>query len=508
LDIRDCYCADDCWLGPYFGANAHNGLDVNHPKGTSVWAPIDFDDHFLFDSLARGQNNNRWRGVRTWPNGDTWYLQIHHIYNLFVPEHTPLKAGTLYADAAGAQVGLHPHSHFVFMVKEQGDDQALFMDPWVIFWQTYEDLKERTGAIKAAMNPLSPARTGEAVAFNSAGSRKGPIGSELSYRWLFGDGGWSDDPNPTHTYARVYPVTLIVSDGAETDSFTQHITVTGESLALPALTLEADEPTFRKRSAHVMDVYGQPLRLIPHTLYFTGRPTRPRPTPKVVTIKNTGGGTMPAAFISSIQYYRGSDWLELELTGSGDQQQLRVTCDAAGLHPGLYCAQVYLTCPGAVNETQGFDVQLLVPLQEPENKWLGNTPKQVVDDSDVSFYATPWFWVGCRVKTVFQGFRGFHLTSGHRTADDEFVRFTPDLPAGRHQVSLADETPFAEEAAFWVVVRHRDGDDRIWMEPCKSRIIGTFYFDEGTDGYVEIHTKDSRGEVLADAVVFFMLEQD
>lgn len=40
------------------------------------------------------------------------------------------------------------------------------------------------------------------------------------------------------------------------------------------------------------------------------------------------------------------------------------------------------------------------------------------------------------------------------------------------------------------------------MEPSKTRIIGTFYFDEGTDGYVEIHTKDSRGEVLADAVMF------
>ncbi|MBE7539067.1 MAG: hypothetical protein HS122_11710 [Opitutaceae bacterium] len=27
IDIADCYNGDDCWLGPYFWADAHGGLD-------------------------------------------------------------------------------------------------------------------------------------------------------------------------------------------------------------------------------------------------------------------------------------------------------------------------------------------------------------------------------------------------------------------------------------------------------------------------------------------------
>ncbi|MFY9389731.1 MAG: hypothetical protein WAQ49_04345, partial [Limnochordia bacterium] len=45
----------------------------------------------------------------------------------------------------------------------------------------------------------------------------------------------------TFLYAQpgVYPVTLIVSDEAQTASFTQHITITGEAVERPALVLEA-----------------------------------------------------------------------------------------------------------------------------------------------------------------------------------------------------------------------------------------------------------------------------
>lgn len=512
LDIRDCYMGNNCWLGPYLGANAHGGLDLNHPKGTAIWAPIDFDDHYLFNSLAQGHNNNRWRGTHTWPNGDTWILQIHHIYHLLVPEHTPIKAGTLYAEAAGASVGNHEHSHFVFRVKENGADEELLLDPWILFWQMYEDLKERMGAIKAVMEPLSPAQTGEIVSFSSLGSRTGPIGHELSYRWLFGDGGWSDEANPTHVYVKpgVYPVTLVVSDGAQTDSFTQHITIIGANTEEPALILESDEPTFRRRPVHAMDVYGQPLRWLPHTLYFTARATRPIPNPKTVILRNEGAATLSQAVIIDVDYNHGDGWLKLELAGSGNNQQLYVTCDASGLAAGKYSARVQIACPGAVNEVQGFDIELLVASQEAGNEWLNMTPIQVVDDRDPGFYATPWFWIGCEVQTtaVPKGYGGFHLTNGGRAAEDEFVRFTPDLPSGKHRVSLVRETPFTRDTGFWVLVRHRDGEDKIWMEPSKTRVIGTFYFDEGTDGYVEIHTKDSRGEVLADAVMFHLLEQD
>ena len=46
LRIEDCYSGEDCWLGAYQGASAHGGLDINHPPGTPLWAPLDIHDHF------------------------------------------------------------------------------------------------------------------------------------------------------------------------------------------------------------------------------------------------------------------------------------------------------------------------------------------------------------------------------------------------------------------------------------------------------------------------------
>jgi len=151
LDIRECYNGDDCWMGPYFGASAHGGLDINHPRGTPVWAPIDLDDQWLFNRVPEA-NNNRWRGVRTWPDGSAWTLQVHHVIRLTVPERTPLQAGRQFAEGAGVRVGSHDHSHFVFRVREGGDPAAaeshngrdpdsadILLDPWILFWQMYQD---------------------------------------------------------------------------------------------------------------------------------------------------------------------------------------------------------------------------------------------------------------------------------------------------------------------------------------------------------------------------------
>lgn len=137
LDITDCYCGEDCWLGPYFGASAHGGLDINHPPGTPIWAPIAMDDHYYFNSLKKGDENNRWRGHRFWPDGSEWRLQCHHMTRLTVPEHTPLLAGAQYAAGAGVHSGYHHHSHFAFMVVQEND--AIWLDPWILFWQMYRD---------------------------------------------------------------------------------------------------------------------------------------------------------------------------------------------------------------------------------------------------------------------------------------------------------------------------------------------------------------------------------
>ena len=84
---------DDCYLGPYLGKACYVGMDVNHPKGSVLFAPIRFDTQAYFNSLADGDNNNRWRGIRRWENGDIWALQSHHLIDLLVSENSPLAAG-------------------------------------------------------------------------------------------------------------------------------------------------------------------------------------------------------------------------------------------------------------------------------------------------------------------------------------------------------------------------------------------------------------------------------
>ena len=147
LRIEDCYQGGDCWMGPYFGVEAHGGLDINHPAGTPIWTPIAIDDHEVYAHVDRGANNNRWRGVHRWADGSAWTLRVCHIIRLRVAEHEPIAAGTHLADGAGMLTGTHEHSHFVFGVREPeaGDDDEILLDPWILFWQMYRD-REQTAA--------------------------------------------------------------------------------------------------------------------------------------------------------------------------------------------------------------------------------------------------------------------------------------------------------------------------------------------------------------------------
>ena len=138
LRIEDCYNGEDCWLGAYSGASAHGGLDINHPAGTPIWAPLDIHYHYLFNSIATGHNNNRWRGIHYWENGSQWILQVHHIIELTVPEFEPVGKGLQFAKGAGVRVGFHEHSHFVFKIFDEGE--LVMLDPWILFWKMYRDL--------------------------------------------------------------------------------------------------------------------------------------------------------------------------------------------------------------------------------------------------------------------------------------------------------------------------------------------------------------------------------
>lgn len=137
IAVEQCYRGEDVWMGPYDGKAAHGGLDINMKSGTVLTAPIAFDDHYLFNSLAMKDNNNRWRGVRRWPNGAVWWLQAHHLNRMLVPERGPLLRGKAYAETAGVYFGVVHHTHFVFRVFEEGESNLI--DPWIFFWQTFRD---------------------------------------------------------------------------------------------------------------------------------------------------------------------------------------------------------------------------------------------------------------------------------------------------------------------------------------------------------------------------------
>jgi len=141
LRIEDCYDGADCWMGPYFGAEAHGGLDINHPAGTPIFAPLAIDDHAFHDHIDRGDENNRWRGVHRWPDGSVWVLGLCHLIRLLAGEHEPIAAGAHYAEGAGVHVGMYEHSHFTFAVREPGaaEGEEVLLDPWILFWQMYRD---------------------------------------------------------------------------------------------------------------------------------------------------------------------------------------------------------------------------------------------------------------------------------------------------------------------------------------------------------------------------------
>ena len=424
LDVSACYNGDDCYLGPYLGQACHVGMDINHPKGNLLFAPIDFDTQAYFNSLAMGHNNNRWRGIRRWENGDVWALQTHHLIELLVPENTPLMSRSKYATTAGVHVGSHQHTHFEFKIgrareildgdsqlhqpgsiavpidfddespRAQEQPEVLHLDPWIVFRQIFEDRRSRRKETRAMMKPLGPARTGQSVTFSAEGSRPGPGGNKLGYFWTFGDGGSARGPRPIHLFARsgVYPVTLVVDDGVHRDSTTQHVTINGEPVQEPLLALSAPgEPTFCLRPVHAVDVYGQAIPFIPHALRFLARSSRSAPDVKVIHLANMGTGDLPEAGVPKIEPQSAAAWLEVACQGQDNRQSFKVAVDATGLAPGKYTASVEVACTGALNSPQAFRVELQVdghPLQRDVT----------VDDRDPGFHATPYFWVGQAVS--------------------------------------------------------------------------------------------------------------
>lgn len=526
LDVGKCYNGDDCYLGPYLGQACHVGMDINHAKGSFLFAPIRFDTQAYFNSVAAGDNNNRWRGIRRWKNGDVWALQTHHLIDLLVPQNAPLESGVKYATTAGVHVGSHEHTHFEFKIGRPRDEaigdeasiaepvdfddeselaqeqpEVLHLDPWILFWHSFEDRRDRRREIRAAMQPEEPAQVGEPIRFSAAGSREGLTGKYFRCFWSFGGTDMAEGPIVTHVFRRpgMFPVRLVVDDGANRDSTVQWVSVSGSPDDQAALVLRVPgELPFRPWPNGAAETFAQPVRQIPCTLRFVARPSNPRPAPKIVHIETTLGNefiTMPPV---QFEYEDGGNWLRVTRQRRRKALWLEVAVDATQQKPGTYSALVSTACPDLPDSPRRFRVELHVPNKPPK-------ADITIDDADPGFYATPYFWVGhrfCRCPANRRGYGGFYLTNGNRAAPNQFARFTPDLLPGKYDVSLSEETPFSPQVEFDVRVRHADGDDRVRMRPENSRIIGTFEFDEGTDGFVEILAEDSKGLVIADAMHF------
>lgn len=544
IDIADTYNGDNCWMGAYSGFQAHGGMDVNLPPGVPNYTPFAVDRQFLRE-YKQGFYNTSWHGFREWDNGDIWQIEIAHVINVLYPKNAPIEGGIPFVEASGVGNRHVHHSHYNFDITTGNPKQEILLDPWILFWQAFEDNKEKTGAIKAAMMPFSPGSTGQQISFSSQGSRPGHNGRKLQYYWTFGEGGWSGEPNPVYRYARpgIYPVTLTVEDGVHKAAFTQHITIDGPVVNQPAIVLSAsEEPSFHLRPVQMMDTYGIPVRVIPHTLHFTARESRPEPLPKTVQINNQGQGKLPENISSAITYLSGSNWLKVK--PSANAQQFEVSINASGMPTGNYRAKVVVKTPGALNPEQAFMVVLNVPTHPPMH-WKHTNNEEVIHHADLRynrFYATPYFWVRPQFnRWVERGYRNdFYLTNGGRDVKGEYARFNPDLEAGKYKLYFTEETPFEPErravapmyeplhtpvyevekrfiplekpqpvnpeynpdSRFAVRVKSKNGEQIIWMEPSKSREIGFFEFDEGMDGFVDILAEGSVGQVLADAVVF------
>ncbi len=527
IDVRDCYNGDDTWMGTYFGGLLHGGLDVNMPVGTPLYAPIDFDDNYLFASLKNGDNNNRWRGIKNWNNGNTWILQSHHIVDLLVKEHQPVKKGAKYAYSAGILAGDHPHTHFIF--KSVSKKDTILLDPWLLFWKIFEDNKKQSHQINARMQPVVPAITGKHISFSSENTLAGVSGNELKYYWTFGDGGISLEANPQYIYMQpgIYPVSLHIADGTSTDIITQHITVNGESLKSPGLGFEStDQAGFMPRKLPEMNVFGNTPVALPEVVLFCRN--KQEPALKKIRIINTGTGNLPKAeakitYIETAnkmehlphyrkKYHPGFEWLSVELSGTGNDQEITFQGVSKGMEKGetRLHALVEIDVPGAINSPAVIPVLLYMPdyFEEKPADYI------TVDNSSPFVVKTDWFWLSPRTysydKKWSNGYNGSYLINSGIAHQNEFVRYQPDLEDGSYQLAFSEATPFKEIAKetgrsiqIPIRIQHKNGISDTIINPLESLIIGKFDFILGKSGYVDILApKEKEVLTIADAIIF------
>jgi hypothetical protein len=102
---------------------------------------------------------------------------------------------------------------------------------------------------------------------------------------------------------------------------------------------------------------------------------------------------------------------------------------------------------------------------------------------------------------------GYHH-DGNDNKGAQTARFVPNLPkAGRYQVFVAYPWNANRAANVPVVVKHADGEVKVTIDQKKKpavqellQSVGTFRFEKGQAGFVEISNAGTNGYVVIDAV--------
>lgn len=513
LDIKLAYNGENTWLGTYFGTDLHGGLDINMPSNSPLWLPFSIDNNYIFNSVASGQGNNRWRAYKTWDNGDTWIVQTHHQNELIIPEFKGGEKGTKYAYSAGTSVDEHPHTHFIFKVKQPGKGEY-FVDPWIIFWQMLENNKRKSGAIKANMSTVVPGETGVPVYFDASGSSNGLTSTSLEYQWAFGDGSYSIAKKPSHIYQEpgIYPVTLTVFNGHGYSSTTQHVVINGSPTSFPEFKIEQeDNISLLNRRSWEMDTYGDNNILPPNVINFSlPHYHKNEIEPQEIIVKITNFDATNDAENSNrieVNYIHGRDWLDVEIKKTGKPDSMRVV-----LSPkignmineiGKYEANLVIHNEGVVNSPYLVKTSVSFEKYHRDNV-------VIIDNEDEECVKSNYFWLTKKQNAPYGNSwshyfgDSFLLSSGNSARD--FIRYSPKLSEGKYKVSfhgpLYEQKKYLEKVkGFYVNISSKSGIEKKWVNPSESTHIGTFDFD-ACEGYIEIVSNDAAGLIIADAILF------
>ncbi len=513
LDIKLAYNGENAWLGTYFGTDLHGGLDINMPSNSPLWAPISIDYNYTFNSFAAGQGNNRWRAYKYWENGDTWILQTHHHNELIIPEFKESERGTKYAYTAGTSVDEHPHTHFIFKVKQPGK-QEYFIDPWIIFWQILENNKIKSGAIKARIKTVAPGKTGASVYFDASESSSGLGSITPKYHWSFGDGGYSIARTPRHIYQKpgIYPVTLTVFNGLDYASTTQHVIIDGTPTNLPEFkAVQENNISFFKRRPWEMDAYGHTNGLPLNTISFTlPHYSKNEIDPQEIIIEVVSSDFMIEEGSSNrieVNYIHGKEWLDVEVLkkSNADSIFIKLSPKIENLIKEVGKSEAYLVIhnEGVINSPYLLKTEVSFERYNRENTII-------IDNEDKGCVKSNYFWVTKKQNAPY-GLtwnhcvgESFLMSSGD--SDDDFIRYIPKISEGRYQVSLHSplykHEKYREHAGgFHLHISSRDGVETKWINPSESTFIGEFDFNT-CEGYVEITSKGADGLIIADAIIF------